>query len=215
MQAALGVAAEHLEVPQALDELAEQGLVGELRGIQAVQDRQALGHDAAQGFQLCGVEAAIGVVQQQRGNHVEALQHLDDAARQQAQQHELAGGGIRALHLTVILVQQAAADQPIHIAQDSVGQLLLRPVHVQLGLQIGIEGADQTLDLLAVHPRVVQEQAGNQRGQGDQVQDVVAVPSHEHRLGLVQIENLTQSVGLPADHAHGLHMADLFGPGQR
>src|SRR5690606_35392879 len=163
VQAALVIRAEHLLIEQALDELAEQGLVEELRRVEAMQDRQALGHHGAQRFQLLGGQAAVGVVQQQRRDHVEASEHLDDAARQQRQQHEFAGGGIRAVDLTAFLKQQAAADQPVHIALYHRRQVLVLPVHEQLALQIGIQRTDQTLDLLPVHARVVEEQTGDQR----------------------------------------------------
>src|SRR5690606_37071374 len=114
------------------------------------------------------------------------------AATQQGQQHELAGGGIGTVDMAVLLVQQAAADQPVHIALYHRRQVLVLPVHEQLALQVGIQRTDQTLDLYPVHSRIVQEQTGNQRRQSDQMQDVVPVPGQQHGLGLVQIENLAQ-----------------------
>ncbi len=64
---------QHAFVLQALDEMAEQALVEELRRVQAMQDRQPLGHHRAERFQLLGSEAVLAAVEQQRDRHVEAL----------------------------------------------------------------------------------------------------------------------------------------------
>ncbi|MNC41259.1 hypothetical protein D3C75_900170 [compost metagenome] len=54
-----------------------------------MQDRQALGHDRAQVFQFFGADAVLAAVEQQGHGHVETLQGLGDAFRQQRQQHEM------------------------------------------------------------------------------------------------------------------------------
>ena len=119
------------------------------------------------------------------------------------------------MNLAVILVQQPTADQTIHIALDDLRQLVLLPVHVQFALQVRVQRADQTLNLFAVHAWVVQEQAGDQRRQGNHMQNIIAVPGQQYGLGLVQIQNFAQCVGLATDHAHAFHMTDLLGTGER
>ena len=54
------VAAQHVLIEQGLDEVAEQALVEKLRRVEAMQDRQALGHGRAEVFQLFGAERRSG-----------------------------------------------------------------------------------------------------------------------------------------------------------
>ncbi|MCY1183491.1 hypothetical protein D3C81_1893930 [compost metagenome] len=58
----------------------EQALVEEFRRVEAMQDRQALGHHRAQIFKLFGSEGVLPAVEQQRSGHVEPLQGLGNGA---------------------------------------------------------------------------------------------------------------------------------------
>ncbi|MNP57580.1 hypothetical protein D3C76_1524210 [compost metagenome] len=76
-----------------------------------MQDRQALGHDRAQVFQFFGADAVLAAVEQQGHGHVEALQGLGDAFRQQGQQHEMPRAWRRAQVHVVLEAQQALLDE--------------------------------------------------------------------------------------------------------
>ena len=78
-QFTVGIAAQYVFFEQGLDKVSEQALVKEFRGIEPMQDRQALGHHGAQVFQLFGAQGVLAAVEQQRDGHVKALQGLRNA----------------------------------------------------------------------------------------------------------------------------------------
>ncbi|MCY1432697.1 hypothetical protein D9M71_487040 [compost metagenome] len=121
--------------------MAEQALVEEFRGVQAVQDRQALGHDGAQVFQFLGAELLLAGVQQQGDGHVEALQRLGDGAGQHGEQDELPRARRRADIEVVVAVQQAVRDQRVQPLVDHRVQLFQVPADEQFRLQVGIQRA--------------------------------------------------------------------------
>ena len=64
-QLAVGIAAQYLFFKQRLDKVAEQALVEELRGIEAMLNGQALSHHGAQVFQFFGAQGVLTAVEQQ------------------------------------------------------------------------------------------------------------------------------------------------------
>ena len=112
------------------------------------------------------------------------------------------------MDLPVCLAQQLLFDQAVDPLLNDGGQLVLAPLQEQLALQVRINAHDQTFDLFAFHAWIVLEQAGDQRRQDHQVQHVVAVVGHQHRLGLVQTHDFAKGIGLAADHLHGLYVFD-------
>ena len=55
---------------------------------------------------------------------------------------------------------------------------------------------------------IVQERAGNQRRQREQVQDIVAVVGREHRILLDHPQHVAERVRTPLQHAHLLDAPD-------
>ncbi|MCY1424073.1 hypothetical protein D9M71_398060 [compost metagenome] len=159
-----------------------------------MQDRQALGHDGAQVFQFFRAELVLPGFQQQGDGHVEALQRLGDGAGQQRKLHEFPRAGRRADVGVVLLAQQTLFHQRFQPFVHFGGQLLHIPADEQLCLQIRIECVDEAQQLLAADSRVALEEAGDQRRQGEHVQDVVAVVGHQYRVLLVEVEDAAERV---------------------
>ncbi|MNE23668.1 hypothetical protein D3C80_1169330 [compost metagenome] len=173
-----------------------------------MQDRQALGHDRAQVFQFFGADAVLAAVEQQGHGHVEALQGLGDAFRQQGQQHEMPRAWRRAQVHVVLEAQQALLDERLQPLIDHRIQFVQRPANEQLRLQVGIQRAGVAQDLFATHARGALEEARQQRRQREDVQYVVAVVGHQDGVLFVQIENLAQGIALLGQQVHVLHMLD-------
>ncbi|MNN05079.1 hypothetical protein D3C81_1178270 [compost metagenome] len=172
-----------------------------------MQNRQALGHHHAQVFQLLGAQRVLATVEQQRGSHVEALQGLGDGACQQGQQDELPRAGRRAHVQLVFMTQQALLDQRRQPLVDHLVELLGCPAQEQLGLKIRIQGMYVLPKQFAAHARAAEEEARQQCRQGEDVQHVVAVIGHQHRVAFIQVEDAAQGVFLLGQQVHA---SDVF-----
>ncbi len=173
-----------------------------------MQDRQALGHHHAQVFQFFGAEAVLPAVQQQRGGHVETLQGLGDGAGEQGQQHELPRTGCRANVGVVVLAQQPLLDQRGQPLVNHLIQLLRRPAQEQFGLQVRVQRVHILAQQFAAHARAAEEEARQQRRQGEDVQHVVTVIGHQYRVAFIQVQDATQGVLLLGHQVHPAHVFD-------
>ncbi len=172
-----------------MDQGAEQLLVEELGGVDAVQGAEALRHHQAVRFQLLRLDTGLG---QHPGQHDGvALQGLLDALGQEQQaglvdriDPEAAVAGLDQL-LALQFGQQGI---------DQLWQLILFVAQEQLGLEQRVDVDAAGDDLAAGDPLATLDQGRHQRGHGEQVQYVVAVVGQQDRLIAVQADDLPQLV---------------------
>ncbi|MNO86887.1 hypothetical protein D3C76_783020 [compost metagenome] len=87
-------------------------------------------------------------------------------------------------------------------------QLLRRPAQEQFGLQVGVQRVHILAQQFAAHARTAEEEAGQQRRQGEDVQHVVAVIGHQYRVAFIQVQDAAQGVLLLGHQVHPAHVLD-------
>ncbi|MNV04188.1 hypothetical protein D3C71_944790 [compost metagenome] len=172
-----------------MDQGAEQLLVEELGGVDAVQGAEALRHHQAVRLQLLCLYAGLG---QHPGQHDGvALQRLLNALGQQQQ------AGLVARIDPVAAVARLDQLLALQFGQqgiDQLWQLLLLVAQEQLRLEQRVD-VDATGDYLAAgDPLAAFDQGRHQGGQGEQVEYVVAVVGQQDRLIAVQADDLPELV---------------------
>ena len=78
----------------------------------------------------------------------------------------------------------------------------------QFGFQIGVRHAGQELNFVPAQGVLVLKQARDQRRQGKQMLDIVAVIGHQDRVAAFQRDDVTQFLGLARDQAHVFAVVD-------
>ncbi|MNN44124.1 hypothetical protein D3C81_1584020 [compost metagenome] len=87
-------------------------------------------------------------------------------------------------------------------------ELIGRPAQEQLGLQVRVQRVYVLAEQFAAHPRAAVEETRQQGRQGKDVQDVVAVIGHQHRVGFIQVEDAAEGVFLLGQQVHAPDVLD-------
>ncbi len=81
---------------------------------------------------------------------------------------------------------------------------MLPPPQKQLRGDVGVDAPGEPLQILRSHHGVADKRAADQRGQREQVQDIVPVVGGEDRSLVAHSKDVAQGVLLASEHLHGL-----------